>query len=122
MAAHVEGLSLLTLDFPAVAEERRGHEPRPYRTEADGSQPSGSRRAANLILGCDIVVATSIPALAGPSESSDARVVNADLLPTASFAVSTPILTLKPGRCATTQWRRHLRLDILTLTPGLPPR
>ncbi|HWH49105.1 MAG TPA: DUF6537 domain-containing protein, partial [Burkholderiales bacterium] len=46
---------------------------------------------ANLILGCDIVVATSIPALSRAERGVTRAIVNADLLPTASFVINPDI-------------------------------
>ncbi len=47
--------------------------------------------SANLILGCDIVVATSVPALSRAERGVTRAVVNADLLPTASFVIDPDI-------------------------------
>ena len=46
---------------------------------------------ANLILGCDIVVATSATALSRAERGVTRAVVNADLLPTASFVINPDI-------------------------------
>jgi indolepyruvate ferredoxin oxidoreductase len=46
---------------------------------------------ANLILGCDIVVATSVPALSRAERGVTRAIVNADLLPTASFVIDPDI-------------------------------
>src|SRR5207237_1092403 len=46
---------------------------------------------ANLILGCDIVVATSVPALSRAERGVTRAIVNADLLPTASFVINPDI-------------------------------
>jgi indolepyruvate ferredoxin oxidoreductase len=46
---------------------------------------------ANLILGCDLVVATSTPALSRAERGVTRAVVNADLLPTASFVINPDI-------------------------------
>src|SRR5207344_155383 len=72
---------------------------------------------ANLILGCDIVVATSITALSRAERGVTRAVVNADLLPTASFVID-PDIDFEAGvmRDALNEAVRSDDLDILDAT------
>ena len=73
--------------------------------------------SANLILGCDIVVATSIPALSRAERGVTRAVVNADLLPTASFVID-PDIDFQAGamRDALNEAVSATDLDILDAT------
>ena len=73
---------------------------------------------ANLILGCDIVVATSIPALSRAERGVTRAIVNADLLPTASFVHQSRHRFRGRARCGTRSTRPSARadLDILDAT------
>ncbi len=72
---------------------------------------------ANLILGCDIVVATSIPALSRAERGVTRAIVNADLLPTASFVIN-PDIDFEAGtmRDALNEAVSASDLDILDAT------
>jgi indolepyruvate ferredoxin oxidoreductase len=72
---------------------------------------------ANLILGCDIVVATSIPALSRAERGLTRAIVNADLLPTASFVID-PDIDFQAGamRDALNEAVSAVDLDILDAT------
>ena len=78
---------------------------------------------ANLILGCDIVVATSIPALSRAERGVTRAVVNADLLPTASFVIN-PDIDFEAGAMRDVAQRGRQRRPISTSStrPGLPRR
>ena len=73
--------------------------------------------SANLILGCDIVVATSIPALSRAERGLTRAVVNVDLLPTASFVMD-PDIDFQAGamREALNEAITATDLDILDAT------
>src|SRR5262249_33957255 len=74
---------------------------------------------ANLILGCDIVVATSVAALSRAERGVTRAIVNADLLPTASFVMN-PDIDFEAGamRDALNEAVTSSDLDILD-APGL---
>ena len=93
MAAHVEGLACSTLDFTGLSQ-KNGAVMSHVRIAPEADDLTTVRIApggANLILGCDIVVATSIPALSRAERGVTRAIVNADLLPTASFVINPDI-------------------------------
>jgi indolepyruvate ferredoxin oxidoreductase len=93
MAAHVEGLACSTLDFTGLSQ-KNGAVMSHVRIAPSADDLASVRIAAggaNLILGCDIVVATSIPALSRAERGVTRAIVNADLLPTASFVMNPDI-------------------------------
>ncbi|MCA6120908.1 indolepyruvate ferredoxin oxidoreductase family protein [Bradyrhizobium sp. WSM 1704] len=93
MAAHVEGLACSTLDFTGLSQ-KNGAVMSHVRLAPAADMLTTVRIApgnANLILGCDIVVATSDPALSRAERGVTRAVVNADLLPTASFVIDPDI-------------------------------
>jgi len=93
MAAHVDGKACSTLDFTGLSQKNgavMSHvriAPSPDELATVRIAPGG----ANLILGCDIVVATSVPALSRAERGVTRAIVNADLLPTASFVINPDI-------------------------------
>jgi indolepyruvate ferredoxin oxidoreductase len=93
MAAHVEGKACSTLDFTGLSQ-KNGAVMSHVRIAPQADDLSSVRIApgnANLILGCDIVVATSASALNTAERGVTRAVVNADLLPTASFVINPDI-------------------------------
>ncbi|WP_375784517.1 indolepyruvate ferredoxin oxidoreductase family protein [Bradyrhizobium sp. Pha-3] len=93
MAAHVEGLACSTLDFTGLSQ-KNGAVMSHVRLAPASDMLTTVRIApgnANLILGCDLVVATSVPALSRAERGVTRAVVNADLLPTASFVIDPDI-------------------------------
>jgi indolepyruvate ferredoxin oxidoreductase len=93
MAAHVDGKACSTLDFTGLSQ-KNGAVMSHVRIAPSADDLSSVRIApgnANLILGCDIVVATSAPALSRAERGVTRAVVNADLLPTASFVIDPDI-------------------------------
>jgi indolepyruvate ferredoxin oxidoreductase len=98
MAAHVQGLACSTLDFTGLSQKNgavMSHvrlAPAPEMLTTVRIAPGN----ANLILGCDLVVATSVPALSRAERGVTRAVVNADLLPTASFVIN-PDLDFEAG-------------------------
>ncbi|UPJ63693.1 indolepyruvate ferredoxin oxidoreductase family protein [Bradyrhizobium sp. 191] len=93
MAAHVEGLACSTLDFTGLSQ-KNGAVMSHVRLAPASDMLTTVRIApgnANLILGCDLVVATSAPALSRAERGVTRAVVNADLLPTASFVIDPDI-------------------------------
>ena len=93
MAAHVDGLACSTLDFTGLSQ-KNGAVMSHVRIAPEADDLATVRIApggANLILGCDIVVATSIPALSRAERGVTRAIVNADLLPTASFVINPDI-------------------------------
>jgi indolepyruvate ferredoxin oxidoreductase len=90
MAAHVQGLACSTLDFTGLSQKNgavMSHvriAPAPNDLASVRIAPGG----ADLILGCDIVVATSVPALSRADRGVTRAVVNADVLPTAGFVMN----------------------------------
>jgi indolepyruvate ferredoxin oxidoreductase len=93
MAAHVEGKACSTLDFTGLSQ-KNGAVMSHVRIAPQAGDLSSVRIApgnANLILGCDIVVATSASALNTAERGVTRAVVNADLLPTASFVINPDI-------------------------------
>src|SRR5205085_10052146 len=93
MAAHVDGKACSTLDFTGLSQ-KNGAVMSHVRIAPHADDLSSVRIApgnANLILGCDIVVATSAPALSRAERGVTRAVVNADLLPTASFVINPDI-------------------------------
>ncbi|QPF86478.1 indolepyruvate ferredoxin oxidoreductase family protein [Bradyrhizobium genosp. L] len=93
MAAHAQGLACSTLDFTGLSQ-KNGAVMSHVRLAPSADMLSTVRIApgnANLILGCDIVVATSTTALSRAERGVTRAVVNADLLPTASFVMDPDI-------------------------------
>ena len=93
MAAHVDGKACSTLDFTGLSQ-KNGAVMSHVRIAPSADDLANVRigpGSANLILGCDIVVATSIPALSRAERGVTRAVVNADLLPTASFVIDPDI-------------------------------
>ncbi|QOZ24419.1 indolepyruvate ferredoxin oxidoreductase family protein [Bradyrhizobium sp. CCBAU 51753] len=93
MAAHVEGLACSTLDFTGLSQ-KNGAVMSHVRLAPAADMLTTVRIApgnANLILGCDIVVATSTTALSRAERGVTRAIVNADLLPTASFVIDPDI-------------------------------
>ena len=93
MAAHVDGKACSTLDFTGLSQ-KNGAVMSHVRIAPSADDLANVRigpGGANLILGCDIVVATSIPALSRAERGVTRAVVNADLLPTASFVIDPDI-------------------------------
>ncbi|MBR0795434.1 indolepyruvate ferredoxin oxidoreductase family protein [Bradyrhizobium jicamae] len=98
MAAHVQGMACSTLDFTGLSQ-KNGAVMSHVRLAPAADMLTTVRIApgnANLILGCDLVVATSVPALSRAERGVTRAVVNADLLPTASFVMD-PDLDFEAG-------------------------
>ncbi|WP_176539891.1 indolepyruvate ferredoxin oxidoreductase family protein [Bradyrhizobium septentrionale] len=119
MAAHVEGLACSTLDFTGLSQ-KNGAVMSHVRLAPVSGMLTTVRIApgnANLILGCDLVVATSVPALSRAERGVTRAVVNADLLPTASFVID-PDIDFEAGamRDALNGAVRPDDLDILDAT------
>jgi indolepyruvate ferredoxin oxidoreductase len=93
MAAHVDGRACSTLDFTGLSQ-KNGAVMSHVRIAPSADDLANVRigpGSANLILGCDIVVATSVTALSRAERGVTRAVVNADLLPTASFVIDPDI-------------------------------
>jgi indolepyruvate ferredoxin oxidoreductase len=93
MAAHLEGKGCSTLDFTGLAQKNgavMSHiriAPAPEDISAVRIAPGG----ADLLLGCDIVVANSPAALSRVECGVTRGIINADLQPTASFVINPDI-------------------------------
>ena len=93
MAAHLEGKGCSALDFTGLAQKNgavMSHiriAPAPEDISAVRIAPGG----ADLLLGCDIVVATSAAALTRAERGVTRGIINADLQPTASFVINPDI-------------------------------
>jgi indolepyruvate ferredoxin oxidoreductase len=119
MAAHVEGLACSTLDFTGLSQ-KNGAVMSHVRLASNAEDLASVRIAsggANLILGCDIVVATSVAALSRAERGVTRAIVNADLLPTASFVMN-PDIDFEAGamRDALNEAVTSSDLDILDAT------
>jgi indolepyruvate ferredoxin oxidoreductase len=93
MAAHVDGKACSTLDFTGLSQ-KNGAVMSHVRIAPSPDDLANVRigpGTADLILGCDIVVTTSVPALSRAERGVTRAVVNADLLPTASFVIDPDI-------------------------------
>jgi indolepyruvate ferredoxin oxidoreductase len=93
MAAHVDGRACSTLDFTGLSQ-KNGAVMSHVRIAPSADDLANVRigpGSADLILGCDIVVATSVTALSRAERGVTRAVVNADLLPTASFVIDPDI-------------------------------
>jgi len=93
MAAHVDGRACSTLDFTGLSQ-KNGAVMSHVRIAPSADDLANVRigpGSANLILGCDIVVATSVPALSRAERGVTRAIVNVDLLPTASFVINPDI-------------------------------
>jgi indolepyruvate ferredoxin oxidoreductase len=93
MAAHLEGKGCTALDFTGLAQ-KNGAVMSHIRIAATPEQISAVRvtpGGADLLLGCDVVVATSPTALARAQEDKTRAIINADLQPTASFVINPDI-------------------------------
>ncbi|MFC3228507.1 indolepyruvate ferredoxin oxidoreductase family protein [Marinibaculum pumilum] len=93
MAAHVEGKGATALDFTGLAQKNgavMSHvrlAPEPEDLHAVRISAGG----ANLVLGCDAVVAASSGALATMEEGLTRAVVNANVQPTAAFVLDNKV-------------------------------
>jgi indolepyruvate ferredoxin oxidoreductase len=93
MAAHLEGKGCSTLDFTGLAQKNgavMSHiriAPAPEDISAVRIAPGG----ADLLLGCDVVVASGLAALSRVERGVTRGIVNADLQPTASFVINPDI-------------------------------
>ncbi len=119
MAAHVDGKACSTLDFTGLSQ-KNGAVMSHVRIAPSADDLANVRigpGSANLILGCDIVVATSVPALSRAERGVTRAVVNADLLPTASFVID-PDIDFEAGamRDALNEAVSATDLDILDAT------
>ena len=119
MAAHVDGKACSTLDFTGLSQ-KNGAVMSHVRIAPSADDLANVRigpGSANLILGCDIVVATSIPALSRAERGLTRAIVNADLLPTASFVID-PDIDFQAGamREALNEAVSATDLDILDAT------
>ncbi len=93
MAAHLEGKGCSALDFTGLAQKNgavMSHvriAPKPGDIAAVRIPAGG----ADLVLGCDMVVAASPSALSRTERGVTRAVINADLQPTASFVINPDI-------------------------------
>ena len=93
MAAHLEGKGCTTLDFTGLSQKNGAvlsHVRialRPEEIAAVRIAPG----AADLLLGCDLVVSASGASLSRLQSGSSRALVNADVLPTASFVINPDI-------------------------------
>ena len=93
MAAHLEGKGCTTLDFTGLSQKNGAvlsHvriAPRPEDIAAVRIAPG----AADLLLGCDLVVSASGASLSRLQAGSSRALVNAHVLPTASFVIDPDI-------------------------------
>ena len=95
MAAHLEGRGCLLLDVTGLAQ-KNGPVASHVRIADDPESLHASRiskGAADLVLGCDIVVTSGVEGLSKMSPERTTAVVNAHVAPTADFA-SSPDLDL----------------------------
>jgi indolepyruvate ferredoxin oxidoreductase len=93
MAAHLEGKGCSALDFTGLAQ-KNGAVMSHVRIAAKPDDIAAVRIAAggaDLLLGCDMVVAASTPALTRTEHGVTRAVINADLQPTASFVINPDI-------------------------------
>jgi indolepyruvate ferredoxin oxidoreductase len=119
MAAHVDGKACSTLDFTGLSQ-KNGAVMSHVRIAPQADDLATVRIApggANLILGCDIVVATSATAISRAERGLTRAVVNADLQPTASFVIN-PDIDFEMGamRDALNQAVTPDHLDVLDAT------
>ncbi len=90
MAAHLEGKGCTALDFTGLAQKNgavMSHvrlAPTPEDLHSVRLAPGG----ADLVLGCDMVVAAAAPALSRIEHGITRVVVNSDLQPTAAFVMN----------------------------------
>jgi indolepyruvate ferredoxin oxidoreductase len=90
MAAHLEGKGCSVLDFHGVAQ-KNGAVASHVRLAARPEDLSAARvpaGGADLLLGCDMVVAVSPEALARYSEGATRGVVNTHVVPTSGFVMN----------------------------------
>jgi len=99
MAAHLEGKGVSTLDVTGLAQ-KNGPVTSHVRVADDPDALFATRIAegrADLVLGCDIVVASGADPLSKLSKDRSTAVVNTHVAPTSDFA-SHPDLDLSPHR------------------------
>ncbi|MEZ4216457.1 MAG: indolepyruvate ferredoxin oxidoreductase family protein [Myxococcota bacterium] len=99
MAAHLEGKGVTCLDVTGLAQ-KNGPVTSHVRVADRPDQLHATRLAAgaaDLVLGCDIVVASGPDALSKMAKGRTAVVANDHVAPTADFATN-PNLDLSPGR------------------------
>ncbi len=97
MAAHLEGRGVSTLDVTGLAQ-KNGPVTSHVRVAADPAALHATRiagGAADLVLGCDIVVAVGAESLSRMGKGRTTAVLNRDVAPTFEFAAN-PDLDLSP--------------------------
>ena len=102
MAAHLDGKGCSALDFTGLAQKNGAvmSHVRIAPTPEDIATVRITSGGADLILGCDIVVTASTPALSRAERGATRAFVNADLQPTASF-VQNPDIDFEIGAMQT---------------------
>ncbi|WP_398474581.1 indolepyruvate ferredoxin oxidoreductase family protein [Tardiphaga sp.] len=98
MAAHLAGKGCSALDFTGLAQKNGAvmSHVRIANTPDELTTVRIAPGGADLILGCDVVVSTSHPALSRIDRGATRAIVNADLQPTASFVIN-PDLDFEMG-------------------------
>ncbi|SLN73639.1 indolepyruvate ferredoxin oxidoreductase family protein [Oceanibacterium hippocampi] len=89
MAAHIEGKGVTVLDQTGLAQ-KNGAVTSHVRIMSEGGAAGSTRipsRQADLVLGCDMVVAAGAEALATYAPGRTRAVINRHLVPVASFAL-----------------------------------
>jgi indolepyruvate ferredoxin oxidoreductase len=90
MAAHIEGKGVLVLDMAGVAQ-KGGAVVSHVRLAAEPSQLHGARvgsRQADLVLGCDLMVASGNDGIRTMSGARTRALMNTDVAPTGTFTQS----------------------------------
>ncbi len=119
MAAHLDGRGCSALDFTGLAQKNGAvmSHVRIARTPEDIATVRIVSGGADLILGCDIVVSTSMTALSRVERGVTQAIVNADLQPTASFVINPDIdFEMNAMRGALREALGDNKLDIIDAT------
>jgi indolepyruvate ferredoxin oxidoreductase len=90
MAAHLEGKGCTVLDFTGLAQKNGAvmSHVRIARTPEELAAVRIAPGGADLVLGCDMVVAASLPALNRIAHGQTRAIINSDLQPTAAFVMN----------------------------------
>jgi indolepyruvate ferredoxin oxidoreductase len=119
MAAHVDGRGCSALDFTGLAQKNGAvmSHVRIAPSPEDIASVRIATGAADLILGCDIVVSAGTTALSRAERGVTRAFVNADLQPTASFVINPDIdFEINAMRSALREAIGENNLDIIDAT------
>jgi indolepyruvate ferredoxin oxidoreductase len=115
MAAHLEGKGCTVLDFTGLSQKNGAvmSHVRLARSSADLAAVRIAPGGADLLLGCDLVVAASAAALSRVERGATRAVINTALAPTAAFVMNTDVDFETPAMVRTLRAAVGERIDFV---------